>query len=305
MAAQLGLTRASIWRIVRELSSFGVEIQAVRGRGYRLPIALEWLSSEEIISAMPHRYRSEIQHLHVLCSTDSTNSWLLRQAHTEGVSVCFAEHQSAARGRRGRSWLSPLGGNLAFSMRFRFEPGMTQLGGLSLIMALAMLRALRDQGVEGLMVKWPNDLVWQGRKLAGILLEIAGEPTGPCSVVAGIGLNFSIPDNLAASLDQPLVDLATITPGLGRNQLAACLLGHLLDALNLFKTEGLSAFKDEWRLFDWLDGQPLSLLQGEQSIQGRGCGIAADGSLCIEVDGVHQYHSFGEVSVRRQEPYRA
>jgi birA, biotin-[acetyl-CoA-carboxylase] ligase region len=304
MARHAGVTRAAVWKALQGLRELGMELHAVSGRGYSLGQAFEPLQREAILTQIAARFRARLQSFDVLHSVDSTNAWLMRQEADCAVAACIAEHQTAGRGRRGRQWCSPFGRNLYLSLRCRFDEGMGRLSGLSLAVAVVMIRALREAGIHQAAVKWPNDIYWQGRKLGGILLEVVGEPAGPCVVVIGIGLNMAMPAAAGKDIDQPWTDLASIQDGLSRNRLAGRLLHHLLGAMDAFQHSGLASFEQEWCAADLLAGNTVILLQPGAEIVGIGRGIARDGSLLLEVGGQLQRHSFGEVSVRLLEPER-
>lgn len=301
-ALRAGVTRAAVWKAVKGLRQLGVAVQAVSGRGYRLAHAYEPLADAAILTQLSPMARERVQFLAVMRSVDSTNTWLMRQDNTYSMAACISEHQTAGRGRRGRRWCSPFGSNLYLSLRCRFDDGMGRLSGLSLAVAVAVLRTLHEAEVNGVALKWPNDIYWQGRKLGGVLLEVAGESSGPCWVVIGIGLNIAMPQVAGQEIDQPWTDLAHIRPGLSRNRLAGRLLHHLIDILDVFQQSGLASFTQEWCEADMLYGQELVLSQPGADICGIGCGIAADGSLLLDVDGQLQRHNYGEVSVRLREP---
>lgn len=304
MARHAGVTRAAVWKALQALRELGIDIQAVTGRGYALARPYEPLEHDVILAQLPAQTRRQLQSFDVLHSVDSTNAWLMRQEGDHPVVACIAEHQSAGRGRRGRQWCSPFGSNIYLSLRSRFEDGMGRLSGLSLAIAVAVVRALRQSGVAETTLKWPNDIYWRGRKLGGILLEIAGESSGPCRVVVGVGLNVAMPARAGQEIEQPWTDVASICDGVSRNQLAGRLLHHLIDAVAVFQHQGLAAFEHEWRQADLLYGNPVVLLQPGAEICGIGRGIATDGSLLLDVDGELQRHNFGEVSVRLGEPLR-
>lgn len=301
MARHAGVTRAAVWKALQGLRTLGIDMHAVSGRGYSLGRAFELLDANAIIGAMSPATRIALHSLTLLPTVDSTNAWLMRQGEEGGTTACVAEHQAAGRGRRGRRWCSPFGSNLYLSLRWRFDEGMGRLAGLSLAVAIAVVRTLHEMDVKGVGVKWPNDIFWQGRKLGGILLEIAGESAGPCSVVVGIGLNVAMPRLAAGAIDQPWTDLASIRAGLSRNRLAGRLLHHLLQVIAEFQRHGLALFEQEWREVDWLYGKSLRVLQPDGEVNGIGRGIAPDGSLLLEVSGKLQRLSFGEVSVRLQD----
>ncbi|MEW6646395.1 MAG: bifunctional biotin--[acetyl-CoA-carboxylase] ligase/biotin operon repressor BirA [Pseudomonadota bacterium] len=301
MARHAGVTRGAVWKALHALRGLGVALHAVSGRGYSLVTPCELLNVDAITGVMSPITRAALQSLTLLPTVDSTNAWLMRQREGCGTMACLAEHQGAGRGRRGRQWCSPFGSNLYLSLRCRFDEGMGRLAGLSLAVALAVVRALREADIDDVGVKWPNDIFLQGRKLGGILLEVSGESAGPCWVVIGIGLNVSMPPTAGRMVDQPWADLASMHGGLSRNRLAGRLLHHLLEVIATFQRHGLAAFEQEWRQVDWLYGKPLRLLQPGGETHGIGRGIAADGSLLLEVAGELQCHSFGEISVRLQD----
>jgi BirA family biotin operon repressor/biotin-[acetyl-CoA-carboxylase] ligase len=298
MARETGVSRAAVWKALQELRTLGVAVHAVSGRGYALAHSLELLDQSAILEHLPDSTRFVLEQFDVHRSVDSTNACLLRQANGHAVSACVAEHQSAGRGRRGRSWISPLGGNLYLSLRWRFDEGMGRLAGLSLAVAVAVIRTLQEFGIQDAALKWPNDVYWHGRKLGGILLEITGESAGPCLVVIGIGINVTMPAASGKDIDQPWVDLASIRAGISRNQLAGRLLHHLVEALLTFTQSGMSSFEQEWCAADLLLGREVILSQPGAEIRGIGRGIAPDGALLLEIAGQLQRYTYGEVSPR-------
>ncbi len=298
MAQATGVSRAAIWKALQELRTLGIEVHAVSGRGYALARPLELFEPSAILQHLSESSRAALARFDVHHSVDSTNACLLRQTDDHVATACVAEHQSAGRGRRGRHWVSPFGGNIYLSLRWRFDEGMGRLAGLSLAVAVAAIRALREFEVQDIALKWPNDIYWQGRKLGGILLEIAGESAGPCVVVMGIGVNMAMPAASGKDIDQPWVDLVSIREGISRNELAGRLLHHLLDALSAFRQSGMSSFEQEWCAADMLFGREVVLSQPGTDIRGIGRGIAHDGALLLEVAGQVQRYTYGEVSPR-------
>ena len=303
LGQQAGVSRAAVWKALQVLEQVGLNVQAVSGRGYRFPAALELLNEDALLAELGTDSRSLLHKLTLFSIVDSTNAFLMRDSRH--AHVCMAEYQVAGRGRRGRHWISPFGSNIYFSLRWRFEEGMATLSGLSLAVAVAALHALRDLGIEGAGVKWPNDIYWQGRKLAGILLEVAGESAGPCDVVIGIGLNVSMPRDAATGIDQPWVDIASIKSGVGRNRLAGRLLHHMLLVVAEFQRRGLEPFADEWREADVLAGRAVRLLLPNEELCGIGRGIDGAGALLLEVAGELQRYTYGEISLRLQEDSNA
>lgn len=304
LAAQLGVSRGAIWKALKRIEQdFDLELQAVRGRGYRLEPALEFLQREQIRSALSPLARALLSGMEVHTSLDSTNRYL-GQLAAEGAGngqVVLAEHQQAGRGRRGRSWVSPLAQNLYLSLLWRFDFDLARLSGLSLAVAVAVARALtRQTGIEA-ELKWPNDILFEGKKLGGILLEAQGESEGPCAAVIGIGLNLNMSPRQAAAIDQPWTDLRQASgQSVSRNALCVAVLDELVIALLAFAGSGLESFMADWRRRDALAGSAVRLRFSEHSITGRACGIDEQGALLLETSRGRQRYLMGEVSLRRE-----
>ena len=303
LAQEAALTRAAMWKRIEALREAGVEIDAQAGRGYALRHPVELLQADAIIDALPPFVRAGLASLEIAWSLDSTNSELLRrETPAHGVAALIAERQTGGRGRRGKTWSSPLAAHLYLSLSRQFSGGLARLGGLSLVAGVATAEALQEAGYADVRLKWPNDLMVEGRKLGGLLVEGGGEHAGPVRAVIGLGLNVRMPDAMAATLDQPWTDLAGLKGGLApsRNAIAARLLSHLLPALDRFDAEGLAPFLATYARFDALTGREVVVhLAGESQI-GIATGIADDGALRVRVEGQERIFHAGEVSVRAQ-----
>jgi len=298
----LGVTRSAVWKAVQVCSEHGIDIHSVRGKGYRLAQELDLLQQDRIVSQLDMSVRPLLGDLEIHHEIDSTSKHLLRLA-ADGAATgtaCFAEAQTGGRGRRGRSWVSPFGSNIYLSVLWRFAQGPAALSGLSLAIGVAVLETVQALGIDGGGLKWPNDVLWNGRKLAGVLLDLSAEAGGPSTVVVGVGLNVRMPDSAALSIDQPWVDLHSLLPVAppSRNFIAAQLLGRVLAALSEFEREGLTPFQARWARWDCLAGQPVALLLPTQRITGRAQGIDATGALLLETEGQVRAYASGEVSVR-------
>ncbi len=302
LAREAGLTRAAMWKRIEALRDAGVEIDAQAGRGYALCHPLELLEADAILQALPAVLRTDVASLDIAWSLDSTNSELLRRdTPARGVAVLLAERQSGGRGRRGRIWASPLAAHLYLSIARQFSGGLARLGGLSLVAGVVVAEALHEAGYAGVQLKWPNDLVVEGRKLGGLLVEGGGEHAGPVRAVIGLGVNVRMPARTADAIDQPWVDLAGLadTPP-SRNQIASRLLSHLLPALDQFDADGLAPFLARYARLDALAGREVAVHVGETKHFGTATGIAADGALQVRVGGEERSFHAGEVSVRPQ-----
>jgi len=302
LGVSLGVSRMAVWKHLKALRQMGVDFTVVRGKGYCLPSSLELLDCDRILSAATPASAAGIDGIEVFLEVDSTNNWLREQALNGAPSgtVCVAEMQLAGRGRRGRTWVSPFAANLYLSLLWRSATGATALGGLSLVTGIALLRALRSYGIEGAGLKWPNDILAGDAKLAGVLIDVVGESSGPCIVIVGIGVNVCMSPGEAATIDQRWTDLHHLSGGnsLSRNVLAARILDELMPVIETFDAEGLQPFLDEWRQSDVLRGRKVGLTLPNEYITGTACGIDEVGALLVET--VHGRRRFlsGDVSVR-------
>ena len=306
LAERLGISRSAVWKAVRKAGEqLGLEVESVRGRGYRLVAPLELLDPAQILAELDHETRHRIARLEIHDDISSTNSHLMREGHdgAPAGTLVFAERQRAGRGRHGRTWVSPFGTNLYLSVLWRYPCGPSGLGGLSLAAGVAVARALEAEGVAEVALKWPNDVLWRRRKLAGLLLEVAAEAQGPSLVVIGLGLNTRLGGAQAAQIEQPWVDLESIVGprGYSRNRLAARMAEGLLRTLERYGREGLGPFVGDWEHFDRYRGESVEIRLGEQTRVGIHAGIDEQGALRLAVDGgIRTFHA-GEVSLRALE----
>lgn len=301
LAEQAGITRTAVWKHIRSLRDRGLDIFAVTGRGYRLAEPLDLLDEEAISARLEREVAARVRGITIALEIPSTNQYLLDQVPADQAPgrVCLAEYQSAGRGRHGNKWLSPLGAGLYLSIGWRVDGMAEPLTGLSLAAGVAAVRALQKCGIDGVTLKWPNDLVWQGRKLGGILLEVRGEITGSCLWVLGIGLNVRLPDKLRAGIDQPVIDLAGLSAELpARSALAAAMINELVRCLGEYPRTGFRPYISDWQRFDCMSGRRVTLLTGRQTIQGQMIGVDKGGALLLSVDGAIQRYASGELSLR-------
>jgi BirA family biotin operon repressor/biotin-[acetyl-CoA-carboxylase] ligase len=303
LAEILSVSRAAVWKRLKAFEAdLGLQVRAVPGRGYRLEHPIELLEVDALLNAVAADARDRLACLHLFDRLDSTNAHLLTLA-AEGApagSVCLAEQQIAGRGRRGRRWVSPFGANIYLSILWRYTLAPVQLSGLSLACGLAVRNALEGLGVPEIGLKWPNDLCYDGRKLAGLLLEMSGESGGPTQVVVGLGLNTRLSETQARSIDQPWIDLTQIPGGggVGRNRLAGALAGTLLSALDTYGRQGLGPLIEDWYRHDIFYGREVVLRQGERELRGLHSGIDPSGALLLSVDGAVRPCHVGELSLR-------
>ena len=306
LAKRLRVSRGGVWKLVRALRTMGVDVVSAPRQGYKLPRAVDLLAKEAIVTALAPATHRRLERFDVLLTVDSTNRHVADTAPGEAPSahLCVAELQKSGRGRRGRTWLAPFGSGVCMSLGWQFAEAPPTFSALSLAVGVAVVRALRRFGAQDVGLKWPNDLIWNGRKLGGILIEMRGESAGPAHVVIGIGLNVHMPSATRLTLAEQqaalVADVREIlrerTPS--RNELIAAMADEILAMLDVFTERGFSAFIDEWRSLDTLADAHVKVLNGAQTLHGLARGVETDGALLVEVDGGLQRFVSGEVSLR-------
>lgn len=301
LGGQLGIGRSAVWKSLKQLPELGLELDAVSGRGYRLVEPIELLDVQSIVVQLDSSIRKTFSALQLFSVIDSTSKHLKQVAESGAPSgtVCLAEYQSDGRGRRGRHWHSPYGSNLYLSLLWRFNDGMGRLGGLSLAISVAMMRCLVSLGGKGIGIKWPNDIVAQQGKLAGILLEVAGESSGPCYAVIGIGVNYAMSPKVGRIIDQPWTQLRDTGVIVGRNELVARLLENIFEVITLYEKYGFEPFRQEWQQWDILCGEAVTVHMANESREGIARGIDESGMLLVEHQGIVHHYASGEVSLRK------
>ncbi|QLF93862.1 bifunctional biotin--[acetyl-CoA-carboxylase] ligase/biotin operon repressor BirA [Pseudomonas sp. ABC1] len=298
LGASLGVTRAAVWKRLRLLEkSFPVPLERVSGKGYRLASPLSLLDEAGLSSVL----RPLGWSLFLYEEADSTNAEALRllQRLVTPSFVVVAESQTAGRGRRGRQWSSPPALNLYCSFVLQIEDGGRHLPGMSLVVGLAVVDALRKMGVSGVGLKWPNDVYVGGKKVAGILLELTGDPADQCHVVIGIGINVNMMDSGGEGIGQPWVSLRSVLGRcVDRNELLGCLALSLSGYIERHMAEGFAALRAEWESLNVWQGLVCRLSAGPQDVVGRMLGVDDHGALCLDVGGHVRAFSGGELSLR-------
>jgi len=299
IARHFNVSRATVWNALQDAGQLGVEIFSVPGRGYKLPQPVILLDEQTILSALG-AYGSALQ-IEVHDHLASTNSYLMQNINAARHATCVAANlQTNGRGRRGRSWHAGLGASLTFSLLWRFQCGASALSGLSLAVGIALMRSLHALGMTCTQLKWPNDVLINREKLAGILIELQGDMEGPSTAVIGMGINLNLPDNLKQQIDQPVTDLASVVNmEIDPNHLLGVLLKHLTNVLVAFEQDGFAALRDEWTQHHAYHEQNVRMLMPDgREIHGVVQGITEDGSLLVTTtEGVQRFIS-GEISLR-------
>lgn len=302
LAEEFGVTRAAIWKRITRLRELGVDVEAKTGLGYRLATPVELLDGSRIGGRLSQAATERLAAVELIWQAGSTNTYLLEQDPAPGglIRVCLAEHQSAGRGRRGRSWVSPLGANIYLSLGWGYEVIPAGLSALGPVLAVQAVRALESLGVQGVGVKWPNDLIWQNRKLGGLLLESRMEAAAGCRVVAGLGLNVRMPSQAGGGIDQSWTDLTAICNGFPpcRNDLAVRLIETAIEGVDRFAATGFAAFSRDWQRLDRLNGLPVQVKQGGRTLLGQAGGVDNEGALILQTDQRRMRVFSGDASVR-------
>jgi BirA family biotin operon repressor/biotin-[acetyl-CoA-carboxylase] ligase len=314
---QLGISPLDLDLAIRTVTAYGIRLNPSAIYGYQLAERLELLDRDCILADLSGNTRQRLAQLEILEVIDSTNRYALEQPPMEGAFVCLAEYQTAGRGRQGRQWVSPYASGLCLSLKQRYDALNHSLAGISIATAVTVGQVLRALGAAEIGLKWPNDVVWRGRKLAGLLLEsrntkVCVPPSenrkfqNACDVVVGMGMNIKMPGVETAMIDQPWTDLQTVLGySISRNQLAARLIEQGLQTLATYPQHGLAPFMRDWQSFDMIYGHPVTLKippvnqeGGAFSVTGIACGIDEEGALLLQVGNRKQRYVYGEVSVR-------
>jgi BirA family biotin operon repressor/biotin-[acetyl-CoA-carboxylase] ligase len=248
ISGKLGLTRAAVWKHVEALRGQGYRIDAVPARGYRLAGVPDRLTALELRPLLNTHDLGRVVHWYAETGSTNDRAKELADEGAEHGEVVVAEAQTAGRGRRGRSWSSPAGRNLYFSVVLRPDLPPSRAPELTLVGSIALCDALRQAGVDA-GIKWPNDLLVRGRKIAGILTELAADPDVVQWVVLGAGVNVNarredFPAELRDEATSVLVERGQAAP---RALFAAACLTALEDWLDRHAEVGFEAIREAWR----------------------------------------------------------
>ncbi|MFU2079127.1 bifunctional biotin--[acetyl-CoA-carboxylase] ligase/biotin operon repressor BirA [Avibacterium endocarditidis] len=293
MTALLGLNDHQLSQYIQALRELGIKIQT-NGDDIQLQPELPLLSAQKINQDIAP-YRAVVKPV-----IHSTNQYLLEQIdQLKQGDLCLAEYQFAGRGRRGRQWLSPFAGQVIMSLYWTLDRQIN-LEGLSLVVGMAIADTLRKAGAWGVKLKWPNDVLLNGRKLAGILVEIANRPNNLHNLVIGLGINLSLPKQ-HNNIDQPWAELVEVLPDFDRNKLIVSLSQNLIARLQQFEQVGIDEkFRQEWLEMDAYFGEEVNILSENHKITGIEQGIDERGYIQLMTEEGMRYFNGGEVSLRRK-----
>lgn len=317
----LGLSRTAVWKQLKGLENLGLSVLSRKGLGYKFDTPLDLLDRNIVLSELGGSSECFIHSLDLTFEQASTNQTLIDRA-AQGLNIhrhlVVTECQTQGRGRRGRSWYSPFAQNLYFSLGWRTSNGVAAVEGLSLVVGLAVCRALSEFGVKDLALKWPNDILLSGRKLGGVLVELSGDISGDCDIVIGVGLNVlmsSLIDDAGLCEKKTVIDFDSKPPGFTkiptpwvslieqvekpeRNRVLIFIVRHILSILEGFEESTFSCYRKEWESLHFFQNKAVELISSQNKIVGVVIGVDDSGALVLNVDGViHTFHG-GELSLR-------
>lgn len=275
---KLDMTRSAVWKAIKKLSSYQIRIDSVKGKGYALQEPLVLLDQNKIKKSFPHT------DITIFENVNSTNTYL-KAIKSDRAVVCLAEQQTHGRGRFNREWHSPFAKNIYFSCLYPFQKDVSELSGLSLVVGLAIVKTLKDCGIhKKLFVKWPNDIIYDNKKISGSLIEIQAETHGVSHTIIGVGVNVNMLKDEGKSISQAWTSMQQILGEyVDRNKVCVNLLDNFFDYLQRFESGGLQAFMDEWKKADGLFGQAIAVTSFTETIEGRAMGINEQGHLLLKM----------------------
>ena len=280
----LNITRTAVWKVIKKLEAYQVPLTSTKGKGYQFHeplILLEKLRIKKLL-------KTKSMQLEVYEEVDSTNDQVKKiYDPKKKITVCLAETQTQGRGRFQRHWHSPFAQNIYISLLYPFNKDISELAGLSLIVGLAICKTLESccNLSKPLLVKWPNDVMYDNQKLAGSLIEVQAQTNDTCQVIIGIGLNVNMQLDPDKKIKQTWTSLKESTNQFyDRNILTASLIEHVTDYLDQFAQLGLKSFLNEWRTRDYLFNKPVHLKSHHEELRGIGQGISEHGHLLIKLN---------------------
>lgn len=298
LAGILGVSRTAVWKQLQHLENLGLDVETVRGHGYRLRTPLDLLRRDSIVACLPSAVASQVA-LDVREAVDSTNQCLMAQQQLlNHYHACIAEQQLNGRGRRGRVWNSPFARNLYLSLACETDGTTEAIQGVTLTAGVAVAEALEALGVGGVELKWPNDVWLNGQKVAGILTELQGTVQERFRLVIGVGLNVYMSDSEVV-IDQPWTSLARErqVPAGGRNRIAGEIIDRLVSRLEKQESIASEGFRRAWDRRDALSGKTVTV-KGK-ALVGVAQGIDAAGQLRLLTEsGAEETLNAGEVSIK-------
>lgn len=306
----LGVPEKALWEALHFFVACGLKIITEQDKGVRSTRVLDLLERRSLLAELRILGVPDIYRLEIFTTIASSNQYLLEGAGRYKLSeidrsarVALAEYQTQGRGRHGRSWLSPIASGINLSIGWHFEQPLTPpaLICLSLALGSSVIKALSKIGIADLGLKWPNDIIFQGKKLGGLLIESKQKPGQQYDIVLGLGLNVNCPADFIDSVGQACIDLASIKQSIPtRNYIAAGLISEFIKLLDHYMDIKLSSIIDEWRRYDCMSGKKATLIANDQDVNGLVLGIDNNGALLMCVNGNIEKYTAGVIKLRIQ-----
>jgi BirA family biotin operon repressor/biotin-[acetyl-CoA-carboxylase] ligase len=276
----LAITRAAVWKMINKLLDYDVPVESVKGKGYRLATPIILLDEKAIKKGLHNKQIS----VTIFESIASTHLYCRQGEKDNKINIALAEAQTAAIGRFARPWIAPFAKNIYFSMRYPFNKDVSELAGLSLLIGLSLQQTLQNElGIKSLKLKWPNDILHEGKKLAGVLMDVDAEANGRCHVIISFGLNVNFIKNQQAKIAQPWTSLQKITKvTYDRNKLLYKIINDLEKNITCFNEKGLTPFLETWEKNDYLQHKAITLKNFDKTIKGVVLGINKYGHLVLQ-----------------------
>lgn len=298
LGRECGISRAAVNQYINKLQDLGVDIYSVHGKGYKLARPLELLDHQSICIAAETIKDLILVESVVTSSNDILRDLLAGSKLPPGYTV-IAEAQTEGRGRRGKQWFSPFGCNLYMSFYWPISDGINGAMGLSLVVGIAVVKALQKMGVSTVGVKWPNDIYIDGQKVAGILVDLESQADGSANSIIGLGLNLSMPASSSQKIDQRWTELKShLKQPISRNVISGMIHREVIAALQEFDREGLKPTRDVWPRYDVFIEQSVTLTMGQRAVTGICRGIDENGAVLLETEGSTVRYFGGEISLR-------
>lgn len=298
ISSRLQVSRAAIWKAVNKLRETGYEIASVTNKGYQLVSIPDILTPEELQNGLHTRFMG--QTVQYFPQTDSTNNAAKRTWDLPEGTLFITEAQTDGRGRRGNAWASPPGSGIWMSLLLKPNLPPENIAEITLIAGLAVTRGINRHlpAPAQAGIKWPNDVVMNGKKICGILTELSAEIDAVNYVVTGIGINVNTP-SFPADLENKATSLFLET---GIKQNRAVLVRSVLEEFEKWYTDylaqGFSAVSDAYKACCVTLGKQVRVTKGTESFTAQAVDLAAGGQLIVERDGEMVTINSGEVSVR-------
>lgn len=280
----LNITRSAVWKIMHKLSELGIPVERNQGKGYRFTRPVQMLNKDLIWTKLSAETQRLIPQIELVDCVESTNNSLLSQIKDgkPSGSLLLCEHQTAGRGRLGRTWHSPYAANVYLALYWGFKKDTAELSGLSQTISMAILNALSKHNVPNLSLKWPNDVCHDGKKLASVFIDMVAESHSRTDTVIGVAVNLSMPET-QHEIDQPWTDIQKITQQFpDRNQITASLIDAIYSALVEFDQKGFTPFVARWAQHDGLINKTIMASNAHHKIAGVAKGLGSMGELLIE-----------------------